>query len=363
MLKKIFSFIIFFLFLFLPLSLYAEDKTPITYYYGETCPHCKKVDAFFQSQKFYEKYNVVKKEISQIPENAKEYNETMTALNVPLAEQGVPTVVIGKGYLIGDEPIIDNFEKFAKIYSQNETLPEGDLEKANSDKNNSSRSSALTIGVILGAALTDSINPCAFAVLIFLVSYLLSVGSKKKAFKIGLAYILIVFLTYLAAGFGIFKTITAFDIAGYIRIIGGIFVILLALVSIKDFFWYGKGFSLSIPESKKPLIEKYVKKASLPAALILGFLASLFELPCTGGVYLAILALLSEKSTQLEAFFYLVIYNFIFILPLVIILFTVHFGYSSDIIEKWRDKNKKWMRLSLGLVMLALGILMLLKII
>lgn len=219
---------------------------------------------------------------------------------------------------------------------------------------------SLTIPALIGGAAIDSVNPCAFAVLIFLVGYLLAIGSPKLILRVGLVYITTVFIVYFLAGLGLLRALTVFGVAGIIYKVAAVILIFVGLINVKDFFWYGKGFTLAIPESKKPLIEKYVRKASVPAAIILGFLVSAFELPCTGGVYLAILGLLASRGTQLSAVPYLLLYNFIFVLPLFIILGLVYFGVSAKQMEEWRNKNRKWLRLILGLGSLALGTLMLL---
>jgi cytochrome c biogenesis protein CcdA len=132
--------------------------------------------------------------------------------------------------------------------------------------------------------------------------------------------------------------------------------IIAGLINIKDFFFYGKGFTLAIPEDKKPLLEKYIKHASLPAAVILGFWVALFELPCTGGFYLAILALLAAQATYWQGVAYLVFYNLIFVLPLLIILLAVYKGVKPEQLEKWRQAKRTWMRLVMGLVLIALGL-------
>ncbi len=219
--------------------------------------------------------------------------------------------------------------------------------------------SDLTIPAVVGGAAIDSINPCAFAVMIFLLAYLLAVGSKKLFLRVGLVYIATVFIVYFLAGFGLLKALTALSVADEIYKIAAALLIFVGLINIKDFFWYGKGFTLAIPESKKPLIQKYIRKASIPAAIVLGFLVSAFELPCTGGVYLAILGLLASRETQLQAVPYLLLYNLIFVLPLLIILGLAYFGYSVEKMEEWRTKHRRWLRLVLGLGCVILGVLML----
>lgn len=218
---------------------------------------------------------------------------------------------------------------------------------------------SLTIPALVGGAAIDSINPCAFAVLIFLVGYLLAIGSPKLILKVGLVYIFTVFIVYFFAGLGLLRALTFFGVAGIIYKVAAAILIFVGLVNVKDFFWYGKGFTLAIPESKKPLIQKYVRKASIPAAIVLGFLVSAFELPCTGGVYIAILGLLANNQ-KIQAIPYLLLYNLIFVLPLFIILGLVYFGISAKQMEEWRTKNRKWLRLVLGVGSLILGVLMLL---
>lgn len=222
----------------------------------------------------------------------------------------------------------------------------------------------LTIPVVVGAAAIDSINPCAFAVLIFLLTYLMFLGSKKKVLQIGTIYIIVVFTTYFLAGIGLLSVIQSFHITRAVYYAAAILVLLAGLINIKDFFWYGKGFSLEIPKSKKETIEKYIKKATIPGAIVLGFLVAAFELPCTGGVYLAILGLLADNSDKVFGILYLLLYNLIFVLPLIIIMALVLAGYSkTDELEEWRLKKRKFMKLSLGLGMIVLGVLMLLGVI
>jgi len=220
---------------------------------------------------------------------------------------------------------------------------------------------SLTITTVISAAAIDSVNPCAIAVLIFLITFLSFLKNPKKLLLIGLIYIFSVYLTYFLAGLGILTLlgIASTTITLVIYQAAGILLIILGLISIKDFFWDGKGLSLKIPESKKATIEKYVKKSSIPAAIILGLLVSAFELPCTGGVYIAILSLLAVNASYVTGVLYLLLYNCIFILPLLIILIIVCFGYSSQKLEKLRKQSRSWLKLIIGLMMLTFGILIL----
>lgn len=225
----------------------------------------------------------------------------------------------------------------------------------------------ISLPLLIGAAFIDSINPCAFGVLIFLLAYL-SETAKTRGHMLfnGLAYIFAVFVTYLTAGLvllPIIQTLRNFSVWGYIIL--AVIIILAGLLEIKDFFWYGKGFSLSIMPSESERIKTYIHHVSeKPAtALTLGFFVALVELPCTGAVYLAVLALMSVTGITAANIWFLVLYNIIFVLPLAVILLFVYKGTATHRFEKWRQKYKGWMRLFTGLMLLLLGAWMILSVI
>ncbi len=218
----------------------------------------------------------------------------------------------------------------------------------------------LKLTTVLVTALIDSINPCAIGVLILLISALLLLKEQKKMMLLtGLIYIVAVFVTYFLAGLGLLTVIHQLQIGEMIGIMVGFLVIFLGFVEIKDYFWYGKGFSLSIPASQVARVKKYADNVTIPSAIILGILVSAVELPCTGGPYLAITTILAEKLDWL-AIWYLFIYNLIFVLPLVVIVALAYFGTTAFDIKNWKEKYKRWMRLFTGLLMIALGVLLIL---
>lgn len=224
-------------------------------------------------------------------------------------------------------------------------------------------SEGLLFSSVLITALVDSINPCAIGVLVLLVSTLVGLSEhRKKMIKIGLIYIFMVYIVYFLAGLGL----TAFlyqissNIAQIISVIVAVIVIIAGLIEIKDYFWYGQGFSLSIPVSQAERIKKMMNNVTVPGAVVLGMFVAAVELPCTGGPYLAITTILS-KSFDWLAVLYLLIYNFIFVLPLLIILFAVFFGVKAIHVQNWKNKYRKYMRLAMGILLLGLGTLLLLN--
>jgi cytochrome c biogenesis protein CcdA len=218
----------------------------------------------------------------------------------------------------------------------------------------------LTLPTVLAAALVDCINPCAIGVIIFLIAALLRLrANRTRMLLAGCIYTAAVFITYFLAGLGLLHAIQRLQIANQASMIVGVLVIIAGFIEIKDFFWYGKGFSLEIPYFAVKRIKRIAQTAALPAMVVLGFFVALFELPCTGGPYLAITALLSYELTA-SALGYLFIYNLIFILPLIAILVLAYFGTSTTALEKWKMKYRRWMRLAAGLLLIALGILLIL---
>jgi len=226
----------------------------------------------------------------------------------------------------------------------------------------------LTLPIIIAAAAVDSINPCVFGVLIFLIAFMTRMfKSANKMLIFGLLYSTVVYATYLLLGFGILKVAIGTGLATGFYWVAALIAITAGLFEIKDFFWYGKGFSLQIIPGGGDRIKYYTSKIEKmekkhPALLILttallGVFVVLVELPCTGAPYLAVLGLLSKGAFS-EAVPLLLIYNFIFIIPLFVIIGVTYFGTTSEALEKWRKEHRGLMRLGIGIFLMLLGFYM-----
>ncbi len=227
----------------------------------------------------------------------------------------------------------------------------------------------VTIGLIIAAALADSINPCVFGVLIFLMAYMTRVFKNKVRMLIaGLIYIIAVYLAYFLIGVGIFTLAYTAGLAKQFYWLAAIIAIAAGAFEIKDYFWYGRGFSLQmLPGGAKRLkkISSAMKKMetkhpvlSLGVAAALGVMVVFLELPCTGAPYLAILGMLSSGAYA-EGMPLLLLYNLVFILPLFVIIGLVYTGKASKKLEKWRKAHRGLMRLFIGLFLMLLGLYML----
>jgi cytochrome c biogenesis protein CcdA len=223
-------------------------------------------------------------------------------------------------------------------------------------------STDLTIGMVIVAAIVDSINPCAISVMIFLLLFLTSLGNKRRVLLVGIAYIVTVFLVYFMAGLGLLTFLQSTAMTRYVYYAAAVLSIAIGLINIKDFIFPSNKPTVAIPESRKPMIKKYIEKASIPGAVVLGAMVSLFELPCTGGIYIAILSLLGDNMTAAQGIPYLALYNLIFVLPLAVILVIIYYGVSAEKANLWRLEKRSLLRLAIGLVMLLLGAMMLLGV-
>lgn len=214
-----------------------------------------------------------------------------------------------------------------------------------------------TLTVVLTSAAIDSINPCAIGVLILMISVVLGgKGSTRKLITLGGLYILAIFLTYLAAGLGLiyFFSMIPIWVSEYLSIFVGSIVIFAGLLEIKDFYWYGKGFSLQIPHYFIDKIHKLSKNMTVPGVMLLGSFIAGVELPCTGAPYLAIITILS-LNFDINALLLLILYNIVFVLPLIVILLVVATGTKIHKVKAWKENNKGYMRFAIGFMLIALG--------
>jgi cytochrome c-type biogenesis protein len=206
------------------------------------------------------------------------------------------------------------------------------------------------------AALIDSINPCAFSILLLTIAFLLSIGKlRSSVLAIGSAYILGVFVVYLVIGLGLLQTLHIFDTPHFMAKVGASLLIVLGLINITKEFVPAFPIRLGIPHAAHQKIAVLMEKASVPTAVVLGGLVGLCEFPCTGGPYLMVLGLLHDHATYFTGVGYLIAYNLIFILPLVLILLIASDKILLGKVQAWQQSEKKAMRWGGGVAMVALG--------
>jgi len=208
------------------------------------------------------------------------------------------------------------------------------------------------------AALIDSINPCAFSILLLTVAFLLSIGKlRSSVLSIGSAYIFGIFLVYLLIGLGLLQTLHIFDTPHFMAKVGASLLLLLGAINIANELFPRFPIKLAIPHVAHHRIAVLMEKASVPTAVALGVLVGLCEFPCTGGPYLMVLGLLHDNVTYYTGVSYLFLYNLIFILPLVLILLIASDKALLAKVQAWQQSERKAMRWGGGIAMMALGAL------
>lgn len=213
--------------------------------------------------------------------------------------------------------------------------------------------------ILIGtAALVDSINPCAFSVLFITIAFLFGLGkSRAKIIEAGLAYIFGIFATYILIGYGVLHVLSLFNVPNLMSKVGATFIIAFGLVGLINELFPSFPIKLKIPHFAHKQIAILVEKASIPAALALGFVVGLFEFPCTGGPYLFVLGLLHDQASVLKGFVYLLFYNLIFVSPLLIMLAIAVNKKVLEAADSVRRADTKVARIWIALVMILLGAL------
>ena len=362
-------------------SVEAEESTVcIVYFMGVGCPTCAKTSPLVLTElprEYGEDYVVVEYEINQHPENALVLSEYDAMYGCGLS---IPLVIFGADDFLGGEfPILTNLkskiDEYISLGGNELPLPDGSsiaYEDMNIENLPGSPRiwggsehgplEAPTVLAVMAAAAVDAINPCAFAVLVILLSGVTASGGRRKALMAGLAFTTAIFVSYILMGLGIFSISMLPGIAYYFYKAVAILALIVGILNIKDYFWEGAmGVLSSVPESWRPKIQKLLDDVtSVPGALVSGLAVSMFLLPCTSGPYVIVLALLAYETTRILAAMLLLLYNLIFVLPMILIVIAVYFGLTTTAkAAHWRHKRLGLLHLIAGAVMLCMGIWML----
>jgi len=310
-------------------------------------------------------------------------NEAMSERSgVPPEERLLtPALFVGDEYLVGDEITVERLEAVIQTHSQVGCIPpwEG-LEEESSEAINRiiQRFKSFSALAVLGAGLLDGVNPCAFTTIIFFVSYLAVMGRKgRDILLVGVSFTAAVFVTYLLVGVGVLGFVHSLGIvrtlSRVVYLATGVFCLVLAGFSLFDVYRIRQGriedIALKLPERLQKRVHQAIREGRnvrnyVWAACVTGFLVSLLELACTGQVYLPTIIFVSGvPELRVNALAYLVLYNLMFILPLVIIFVLVFYGTTSKQLTGFFRGNASSVKLLTALLFAALGVWLLLSMI
>ena len=366
----------------------------LAYFYQKGCPKCDRANILLKHLlKKYPRLNI--KEIDLNTPDGKRLNETFSnRLNLLMEKRLIaPSIFIGSHYLSPEEITLSKVEALIlkyeevsagvnigdnKLIKPTPSLSPTQEEFKKAEETIVERFKSFGVLAILLAGLLDGINPCAFATLIFFISYLTFVGRKKREILwVGLGFSGAVFVTYLLIGFGILSFIQHFSFlplfSRIVYILTIAFALVLGILSLYDYIQLKRGrpseMKLQLPDFLKKRIHQTIREESKStryflAAIAAGFIVSLLEFTCTGQVYLpTILFVTNIPSLRANAISYLVLYNLMFIIPLLIIFGVVYWGVTSEQLAFFLKKRASSIKLFTSLLFFALAGILILSLI
>ena len=372
----------------------AADGTPtvrLWYFFSPTCPHCQAAKPFLDEMAARKPWLEIKRYVVKDNRaNAKFYFETAKSLGVEALS--VPGFIWCRQVLIGFDSAGTTGAEIEKAldacHAARLANPDGPAAPAAAGSGASGGTTALEgeaatkvnlpfVGSVDAQAFSlplltlvlagmDAFNPCAFFVLLFLLSLLVHARSRPRMAIVGGTFVLfsgLVYFVFMAAWLNVFL------IAGELRvitIIAGLLALTVAALNIKDFFWFKAGPSLSIPESAKPGLFKRMRGIvatgslgpMLASTVLLAIVANSYELLCTAGfpmVYTRVLTLAQLETWQYYA--WLAVYNVIYVIPLLVIVIVFVKTMGA---RKLSESEGRVLKLVSGFMMLGFGLLLLL---
>ncbi|MBN1814962.1 MAG: thioredoxin domain-containing protein [Anaerolineae bacterium] len=283
-----------------------------------------------------------------------------------------PALFVGDDYLIGPEITSEAVVALAEKYATGGAERVWDdfcLEEA--EHGIVERFESFGVLTVAFAGLVDGLNPCAFATLCFFVSYLALSGRQgREVLTVGTAFTVGVFLAYLAVGLGFYQVL---DLLGdllttlgrWVYGLTGLFCAVLAVFSFLDFLKARRSgigdMALNLPHALRMRINAVIRKgrhsrAFVAGSFFTGVAVSFLELACTGQVYLpTIVFVVSQPEMRVRALLFLVLYNLLFILPLVVVFILAYYGTTSKQLTRFLERRGATIKLGMALLFAALA--------
>ncbi len=369
-------------------------KAELIYFYQKGCSKCDR--ASYLLKYLQQKYpNLHIKQIDLNSLDGKRLNETLSnRLNLPQEKRLIaPSLFIGDTFLTPEEISEAKVEGLIQKYSiqagqgvssvkPTTLLSTDEIKKA--EESIIERFKSFGLFAILIAGLIEGLNPCALATLIFFISYLTMIGrTRKEILWGGVGFTGAGFLTHLLLGFGILGFVQQFSFfplfSRIVYFITFLFSLILGIFSLYDYLQVKRGrpsrMTLQVPNSLKKRIHRIIRTKEedfekgedsksprfLLAAIVIGFIVTLLQSTCTSQVYLpTILFVTNIPSFRSSAIIYLILYNIVYILPLVAIFVIVYWGVTSEQLSFFLQRRTSTIKLLTALFFFILaGVLIL----
>ena len=346
----------------------GEARVHLYFFWSETCPHCLEAHPFVEAisvERPWVKLHAL--EVSRNRDNARRFEAMAEGVGEPI--EGVPTLFFCGRMQVGWQDAattgtalladLDACRAGGKVQMQSVAAPialpfSGALDPA---------MLSLPIITVILAGL-DAFNPCAFFVLLFLLSLLAHQKDRRRMLLVGGIFVAtsgLMYFAFMAAWLNVFQLLGAL---GGITLAAGLLAVFVGVINIKDFFAFEKGVTLSIPEAAKPGIYRRARAilqsgnpaAMLGATVFLAIVANFYELLCTAGfpmVYTRILTLTVASPGARYA--WLALYNAIYIVPLLLIVLAFVGTLSA---HKLSEREGRLLKLMSGVMMFQLGLVL-----
>ncbi|HAJ33634.1 MAG TPA: hypothetical protein DCK79_09760 [Candidatus Atribacteria bacterium] len=290
----------------------------------------------------------------------------------------VPVIFLGDDYLFRSAITFDNLDELIQKYSITETIAPWEKVKEKdltAQERLIARFQSFGLAAVAVSGLIDGINPCAFATIIFFISYLTLINRKgREILWVGGMFTLSVFLTYFLIGTGALKMITSLSFLPLVRkifvLVTAVLALILGVVSLYDYLQFKKkgttkDAKLQLPSFLKNMIHSAIRKNVrlsnyILMAAVTGFIVSLLELACTGQIYLPTIMFISTiPDLKVNALFYLLFYNLMFVVPLVLVFSFTYWGTTSAQWAALTQKNFGKIKMAMTLLFFGLAGLLL----
>jgi len=225
----------------------------------------------------------------------------------------------------------------------------------------------LTVPTVLASGVADGFNPCAFALLVLFATYTLTLvnavtgngtptlEARRRLLGAGSLYVGAVLVTYFIIGLGLLSFLSWLGRDHLVSRVAVVIALVMALWMLKDVFLPGVGPSMMAPGGTHGRMQKAMERGGLAGMLIAGVLVGICTVPCSGAIYLDVVAVLHASGGGLTGLALLALYNIAFIVPLLILLLAVSNRRVLGQLGRWNRANSPWVKVGLSLVVIAMS--------